>query len=621
MMRILEERFSKRVGTSSSVPLAHRPWFQLRSLWRSVCFECEEQTCETKVSLFRMVIWNTLILSTPIRLLGFSIFSILGVIASANAEGQADNSAEGDRDFVTMLAPYEVKGARLEDFGFRFVGRLAASGSSSVTVTEVYPNTAAAKAGLRPGELIYKIDGKSMSFFSVMLKLHKMQERKWAELEAGKKSVTYSLEVRAPGAAASRTVTMILPSPAPHWGSEKWNPPEGRMPAVVEEAGALAALARAVMDNGIWSVPQDSSFLGDPALIEVPILGYEWRIVQPSGTHRIWVTQQRGKTEILLEHHSQETGSSLFLTSPSGAMEEARCRPPKNEGKRKETPPDEIRTQFGTEIEFWLTRVGRVTGRWPFEVLSDKTDVIDRSKQADSASGASEALAESFLKLPIATDKQKGLFFAALGKVGTDSDCWAYTETSRSLEDNHITTVRVDPSRPQEERTELLKVDGKVPNAAYLNKWRRDGHGAPAALGELPALSSVIGGNEVRVYSNETAAVVFEVPVKASNSDFSSEKFQARFRVNKTTQAFEDFSVKLREPMRVGGLAKVTDAGLEARFQTLDPALAPQPVLLRMGAGVRVLFVKFSRAFEATRTDFKRVVPFEDAKISGEKLP
>lgn len=52
-----------------------------------------------------------------------------------------------------------------------------------------------------------------------------------------------------------------------------------------------------------------------------------------------------------------------------------------------------------------------------------------------------------------------------------------------------------------------------------------------------------------------------------------------------------------------------TSRGLEVNFQTLDPALAPQPVLLKMGGDVRVLLVKLSRSFETTRTDFERVVP------------
>ena len=176
-----------------------------------------------------------------------------------------------------------------------------------------------------------------------------------------------------------------------------------------------------------------------------------------------------------------------------------------------------------------------------------------------------------------------------------------------------MTTVRYDPSKPPAESSTLLKVDGKDPKPAFLQQWRNEGHGPLPGLGELPPLSSVVEVEEVRIYADETAAVVFELPVKASNAEFPADKFQARFRVNKISRGFEDFSVKLRDPMRVAGIAKVTEAGLEARFQTLDPALAPQPVFLKAGGGVRVLLVKFSRSFEVRRTDFKRVVPFDEA--------
>jgi len=66
---------------------------------------------------------------------------------------------------------------------------------------------------------------------------------------------------------------------------------------------------------------------------------------------------------------------------------------------------------------------------------------------------------------------------------------------------------------------------------------------------------------------------------------------------------------------RVAGVVKVTDAGLEMRFETFDPALAPQPVLLKAGGGARVLLVNIARSFEATRTDFKQVVPFDEAAV------
>ena len=306
----------------------------------------------------------------PIRLFVMVFVLMSRSLGIAKEPTPANNRADDEIEDVTKLPAFEVKGTRMEDFGFRFWGLLSPFGTSYVVVTEVFPNTAASKAGLRPGELIVKINGKSMSVLSKMRKLQKMQDLKWAELEAGKKSVTYSLEVRAPGAADSRTVTMVIPSPAPHWGSQKWNSPKGRIPAVVKEAGPLAALTSKVLDNGIWSVCRDSPFLDAAPFYKSPILGYEWSIVQPSGTHRIWVSQQRGKTEILLEYRLPEAGAGLLLTSPSGTLNKARCFAPKKEGKRRELSPEEVRAQFAAEIDFWLTKVGRGTGRWPFEALS-----------------------------------------------------------------------------------------------------------------------------------------------------------------------------------------------------------------------------------------------------------
>ncbi len=558
---------------------------------------------------------DSLIRSAPVRLAA-CWFVLLGGSpgwAQESAPTPTDDGRGAEMEDVTILPALTVKGDRMEDLGVRFNVQVGIPTSiNQLSVAEVFPNTAAAKAGLRPGERVEKIDGKSVglrTLVSIGFKPQKLQERMWADLARGKKSVSLTLEVRAPEAKESRTVTLTLPSPPPRWGSEHWSPPEGRTPALVREPGPLAALAREVLDNGIWSGRYDRA-------------GYEWRIVQPTGGHRIWVSQQRGKTEIRLEHRSDESVFCGFTTSPAGAMESASGRPPKKH-KDRVISAEELRARFEAEIDFWLHHVGRVTGRWPFEALSGETAVITSTerrsfgssiaKPAGSEAGKSGApLAESFLKLPVATAEQKRLFSDALGKIGRDADCWAFSETARTLDDDHATTVRFDPSQPPEARSTLLKVDGKAPKAAYLKKWRDEGRGALPGLGDLPPLSSVVDLDDVRVYAEETAAVVFELPVKASNPDFPADKFQARFRVNKTHRGFEDFSVKLRDPMRMAGIAKVTEAGLEARFQTPDPALAPQPVFLKMGGGVRVLLVKLSRAFEVTRTDFSRVIPYEE---------
>jgi len=554
-----------------------------------------------------------------------TIVTILFVIVACEPcaiadEREAVDIPAGKVEDVMRLPSVNVQANRIEEFGFRTSGMIAIPGPSYFLVSEVLPNTAAAKAGLRPGELIEGFDGRKLSVLSLALRFKKTQDRKMAELAAGKTGVTWSLEVRAPGATQTQTVTMVLPSPPPHWGAAKWSAPAGRSPILVTEPGPLAGRAAQVMENGIWAVlPFGMRLMGVPPVHVSPLTGYEWRIVQPSGSHRIWVTQARGKTEILLDYSSREFGAGVFVTSPSGALEKALCRGPARKGEvASELPWEDVRARFQAEVGFWLTGVGRVTGRWPFEALSGGAEDIAMSAKADQ--GAPGPLSSGFLRLPLADAAQKALFSDALGKVGLDDDQWAYTETSQEFDDKHVTTVRMDPSKPPSERCTLLKVDGKAPGAAYIRRWRLEAPGATAILGELPSISSIVDVDAVRVFADENTAIVFELPVKGPSGKFSADKFQALFRVNKTQRAFEDFSVKLRDALRVGGVIKVTDAGMEVRFQTFDPTSVPQPVLLSAGAGARVMLVKFSRRFQVTRTDFTRVNPF-DGGVSAQKEP
>ena len=549
------------------------------------------------------------------------LFAIVACEPCASAdEREAVDIPAGKVEDVMRLPSVNVQANRIEEFGFRTSGMIAIPGPSYLLVSEVLPNTAAAKAGLRPGELIEGYDGRKLSVLSLALRFKKTQERKLSELAAGKTGVTWSLEVRDPGATQTRTVTMVLPSPPPHWGAATWSAPTGRSPILIKEPGPLAERAAQVMENGIWAVlPFGNRLMGAPPVNVSPLTGYEWRIVQPAGSHRIWVTQSRGKTEILLEYSSQMLGSGVFLSSPSGALEKALCRGPAIKGEvAAELPWDDVRARFQAEVGFWLTGVGRVTGRWPFEALSGGAENIAMSTKTDQ--GARGPLASGFLKLPLADPAQKALFSDALGKVGLDDDQWAFTETSREFDDDHVTTVRVDPSKPPSERCTLLKVDGKAPKAAYILHWRQEAPGAPGVLGELPSISSIVDVDAVRVFADENTAIVFELPVKGTGGGFSADKFQALFRVNKTQRAFEDFSVKLRDAFRVGGVINVTDAGMEVRFQSFDPTSVPQPVLLSAGAGARVMLVKFSRLFKATRTDFTRVNPF-DGGVSAQEEP
>jgi len=567
------------------------------------------------------------------------------LVALAGEPSAAATEVVADNGDIINMAAYNVKADRIEDFGIRVGSSFYSKPTKSALgffltakfapiITAIVPNTAAAKAGLRPGERILKSEGQSTvgGLFSTgkLGKWYKIQTKKWAEVATGKTSVTWTLEIENPATKAVRTVKLVVPTPPPHWGSSTWRIPEGRNPSTVAESGPLAERSRAVLDNGIWTLlneryarllgldfkAEPGPYTGYPTGLEPT--GYEWHIGRreansPEGLHRIFVTQFRGRTDIFFETEAPSTGG-LYLTSPSGALEKA-----SQWGKGGAASPEEARAGFEHELDFWTTKIEKGTGRWPFAVKAgyDANTFYGVLAATDGTSGVAVArsFGEEFLKLPSATEAQQAMFSDAYGKLGADPDQWAYTETSHGLEDKRVTVTRVDPSKPESERNLLLSVDGKAPTPADTQRWRDDGGDLPKPLGDLPPLATIVDLKELRIFKDETAAVIFELPIRDGNADFPAEKFQAHFRVNKTYRAFEDITVKLRDSFRVAGVVKVTDAGLEARFQTIDPAFAPQPVWLKMGGSLRVLLVKFSRSFEATRTDFKRVVPFDDAVL------
>src|SRR5205085_1440474 len=142
-------------------------------------------------------------------------------------------------------------------------------------------------------------------------------------------------------------------------------------------------------------------------------------------------------------------------------------------------------------------------------------------------------------KLPLATDPERALFTEAYGKLGAESERWAYTETSHGLDDKRVLVTRVDPSKPEAERSVLLSVDGRTPTPAEVERWRDDGGDTPKALGDLPPLAGLVDLTDLRVAGEESGVIIFELPLRAGSAEFPAEKFQAAFRVNRTQRAFE----------------------------------------------------------------------------------
>jgi hypothetical protein len=179
--------------------------------------------------------------AAPRRLFVTAIFGLAGACGAAataaeqSAPDRAADVTAGD-DAIVSLAAYNVKADRIEDFGFRitepfftFVGIFPRA--EAPYITEVLPNTAAAKAGLQPGDRILKSDGKSaaMTIFT-SAKWAKLMRAKNAEAASGKKIVTWTLEIQPRGTRSKagsaqtggklavqspKVVTLRLPTPPP----------------------------------------------------------------------------------------------------------------------------------------------------------------------------------------------------------------------------------------------------------------------------------------------------------------------------------------------------------------------------------------------------------------------
>lgn len=138
-------------------------------------------------------------------LTGFAI----GVWGMTVAVAASEAGSPGVMSKTVQLPVLKVKGDPLEDFGFRVSPVFDLSRSFKImrvytpVVDLVLPNTAASKAGIRPGDRIVLADGQPTGSTSRSLRVwERLQKKKWAEIATGKTNITWDLSVEsvwAPG--------------------------------------------------------------------------------------------------------------------------------------------------------------------------------------------------------------------------------------------------------------------------------------------------------------------------------------------------------------------------------------------------------------------------------------
>jgi hypothetical protein len=226
------------------------------------------------------------------------------------------------------------------------------------------------------------------------------------------------------------------------------------------------------------------------------------------------------------------------------------------------------------------------------------------------------------------------LLLEALQKTGGDDDRWAYTETSREVDQKGRsegdTVVRFDPSKPYAEQFTALKIAGKPPTEKQRKEYRKRGEkrgaelereaAAAEAAGRNADATISIGGENVvadfehaKIIDQSHGVVSYEIPLrKTGRGGPPVEKFQLVIRVHRERKELASVSARLLAPMRVMLIARLTSGELKVEYSVVDPKFPP--VMTSFGGNLAGSFflVKSGATFEEKRTDFERVKPFGD---------
>ncbi|MBL9200811.1 MAG: hypothetical protein JNL39_09910 [Opitutaceae bacterium] len=227
----------------------------------------------------------------------------------------------------------------------------------------------------------------------------------------------------------------------------------------------------------------------------------------------------------------------------------------------------------------------------------------------------------------VATVAEVALLNEVLQRTAADYPRWAYTE-HRIIRDEKgrvksDVLLRYDPSQPYAQQWTLLKVDGQDPSARDRDKYRKLGEraapadpGKPAAARNLRrrvSLGELMDVPRASLAGENATHYVFEIPLRQfGNERFPPEKFELLARVRKEGEALENITVRLRESFRSKLVVKVKSGGGTLDFASVDPKHAPALVTVNGDASASVLFVSIGGSVSISRTEVRRVKPYDE---------
>jgi hypothetical protein len=193
-----------------------------------------------------------------------------------------------------------------------------------------------------------------------------------------------------------------------------------------------------------------------------------------------------------------------------------------------------------------------------------------------------------------------------------ERDRWAFTQRAIEYEGDvsHERLERYDPSRPANQRWELIAIDGKPPTPEQREKWAEKKFKRHHRRVDTP-IGDFFDFDEAKVVAETPKLVRYEVPLrKDKNWLFPVSKVGVRVTINKETRALEHLTAHVREPFKVLlGIARVTGGDLDLDFLHFDPEDA-QPSATKPTGSAHVTVSKMGERVDFTWSDFKRVTPY-----------
>lgn len=201
------------------------------------------------------------------------------------------------------------------------------------------------------------------------------------------------------------------------------------------------------------------------------------------------------------------------------------------------------------------------------------------------------------------------LLAAAIQTLAMEDDQWAFTQVMRRTDRASGDTVaRFDPSKPEGEKWELIKLRGRAPSDAEANRWckRRSGE---VSQSDGRALTDLLDLENASIAVDTNTSVRFKVPLKKNIiARVPTENFIAYVEVDPNDQSIQRFSVFLRQAIRLaGGAAEIRSAQGEVTFQTVDQSTSTRPTRVTASGSGQALFKKVNRSGEIIYTDQRRV--------------